>query len=137
MITYTISELKLILEKHSKWWDDEEGGECANLRGANLRGANLSGANLSGANLRDANLILVGQDIRGYLFWAYQGEGEILTIQAGCRKFVGIEAARSHWTERHKNDEVLHADCLSLVDRCEKMATVRGWKLEEAATVAA
>ena len=31
---------------------------------------------------------------------------------------------------RHLDDPVLHTDCLSLVDRCERMAAVRGWKLE-------
>ena len=54
-------ELNIILEKHYKWLNDEEGGERANLSGANLRCAdlryaNLSGANLSGADLRYANL---------------------------------------------------------------------------------
>ena len=60
------TKLKEILEKHSKWLLDEEGGEkadlCdadlrnADLCGANLRDANLCNANLSGADLCDANL---------------------------------------------------------------------------------
>ncbi len=50
-----------ILESHTKWLNDEDGGIRADLRGANLRDANLrranlSGADLSGADLRDANL---------------------------------------------------------------------------------
>ena len=45
-----------ILEKHRKFLNNEEGGECADLSSANLRGANLSSANLRGANLRGANL---------------------------------------------------------------------------------
>ena len=73
----TSIDLNEILDKHSKWLRNEEGGErwscaigadlsganlrLANLRRANLRraalsGANLSGANLSGANLSDADL---------------------------------------------------------------------------------
>ncbi len=49
-------ELKEILEKHALWFDDEDGGERANLSDANLSYANLSDANLRGANLSDANL---------------------------------------------------------------------------------
>ena len=101
----------------------------ANLSRANLSGAYLSGANLSRAYLSGANLILIGQDIRGYLFWATDDDGYI-TIRAGCRWFTGITAARVHWQNRHLGDPVLHADCLSLVQRCETMATARGWKLE-------
>ena len=62
----TQKELKMILDKHKKWLNNEEGGEKADLGGANLsraslrranlRGANLSRANLSRANLRGANL---------------------------------------------------------------------------------
>jgi len=101
----------------------------ANLSGANLSGANLRRANLSGADLRGAHLILIGQDIRGYLFWATEEDG-CITIRAGCRRFVGIAAARAHWQDRHQGDPVLHADCLSLMQRCETMATARGWRLE-------
>lgn len=49
-------ELNMILDKHEKWLNKEEGGEKANLGGANLRGAYLSGANLRGADLRRADL---------------------------------------------------------------------------------
>ena len=49
-------ELDEILAKHKKWFNGEDGGCCANLRGANLRGANLMGANLMEADLRGANL---------------------------------------------------------------------------------
>ena len=68
--------LNIILEKHQKWLNNEEGGERADLYGANLRCddlscadlrfanlsdtylryANLSCANLNGANLRGADL---------------------------------------------------------------------------------
>ena len=49
-------KLDEILEKHRKWLNNEEGGECANLQDADLEGADLEGANLRGANLRDADL---------------------------------------------------------------------------------
>ena len=57
----TPEELKRILNLHKKWLDNEEGGECADLRSANLSSANLRSANLrhadlSSADLRSANL---------------------------------------------------------------------------------
>ena len=57
----TYEELKIILEKHKRWINGEDGGERANLRESNLSGADLrlsdlSGADLSGANLRESNL---------------------------------------------------------------------------------
>jgi hypothetical protein len=42
----TKDELKTILEKHSVWLKDAEGGERADLSDANLSGADLSGADL-------------------------------------------------------------------------------------------
>jgi len=160
MKIFTTDELKEIFRKHLLWLEDDDGGEradlsnadlsnadlryadlryadlsnanlrYANLRNADLSNANLSNADLSNANLRNANLILIGQDIRGYLFWAFVGDSGTVEILAGCRHFVGISAARQHWSERHGGDVILHEDCLSLVDRCERMAKVRGWNLE-------
>lgn len=64
--------LDMIIEKHKKWVQNEEGGERANLCGANLRyvdlsGVNLSGAHLCGVDLSDTNLCgvnLSGADLR-------------------------------------------------------------------------
>lgn len=39
-------ELNMILDKHKKWLNSEDGGERANLSRADLCWANLSGANL-------------------------------------------------------------------------------------------
>ena len=117
---FTIDELEAIIVKHQAWLNDDDDGERANL----------SNANLSYANLSSANLILIGQDIRDYLFYGFKNDDDALVIRAGCRQFVGITAARQHWTERHTDDNILHEDCLSLVDRAERMAKVRGWKLE-------
>ena len=132
---FTIDELEAIIVKHQAWLNDDDDGERANLSNANLsyanlRYADLRYANLSNANLSSANLILIGQDIRDYLFYGFKNDDDALVIRAGCRQFVGITAARQHWTERHTDDNILHEDCLSLVDRAERMAKVRGWKLE-------
>ena len=56
-------DLKLVLDKHAKWLRGEDGGECANLRGADLRDADLLGADLRSANLPDADLR--GANLRG------------------------------------------------------------------------
>lgn len=74
----TNDELREILDKHSKWLRDEDGGEQANLieadlrdteplrgnlRYADLTGADLSHADLSCANLGDVNL--KGANLKG------------------------------------------------------------------------
>ena len=47
----TQEELNIILDRHKKWLNDEEGGERANLSGADLSEATLIGATLIGADL--------------------------------------------------------------------------------------
>ena len=59
---FTKKELAVVLKKHKKWLNNEDGGERANLSGADLSGTDLSEANLSGADLRWANLS--GADLR-------------------------------------------------------------------------
>ena len=49
-------ELDEILQLHKMWLNDEEGGKCADLRGADLQDADLRGADLRDADLRDADL---------------------------------------------------------------------------------
>ena len=49
-------KLKEILQKHSLWLRDEDGGEKADLRHCDLTRANLRDANLSSADLRYADL---------------------------------------------------------------------------------
>jgi len=46
MKQFSEQQLKDILDKHGKWLRNEEGGECADLRGANLSYADLSSADL-------------------------------------------------------------------------------------------
>ena len=48
--------LDMILEKHKKWVQIQEGGERANLCGVDLRYVDLRGVNLSFADLHDADL---------------------------------------------------------------------------------
>lgn len=156
----TANELTEILRLHELWLQDQKDGKRANLRYANLRYADLRYADLSYANLsyanlsyadlsyanlrsadlrsadlryadlRSANLLYIGQDIRGYLFYGWHDDNNVVVIRAGCHTFTGISAARDHWQNRHVGDDVLHDDCLSLVDRAERMAKVRGWLLE-------
>jgi hypothetical protein len=52
----TKDDLNTILEKHSLWLKDIEGGVRANLSHANLSHANLHHADLRGANLSHAGL---------------------------------------------------------------------------------
>ena len=64
----TASELLVILDRHKKWLNDEDGGSRADLSGADLSGADLSRADLSGADLSGADLsgaVLSGADLRG------------------------------------------------------------------------
>lgn len=56
------NELDKILENHKLWLNDE-GGACADLKGADLRDIDLRGIDLRGANLRYTDLR--GADLRG------------------------------------------------------------------------
>lgn len=56
MRTISYKKLQLILEKHKRWINGEDGGEQAYLRGADLSYANLRGANLRRADLNETNL---------------------------------------------------------------------------------
>ena len=100
-------KLQEIIESHGKWLKFEDGGKCADLRGAHLqgadlrcaylRGAHLQGAHLQGANLRDADLRdadlqgadLEGADLQGadlrcaYLRGAYLPDGIYQIVGCG------------------------------------------------------
>jgi len=73
-ITHNGQTLDVILEKHMKWVNQEDGGERADLQGANLQDADLRGAYLQDADLRSADLRsadLQGANLRGaYLQYA-------------------------------------------------------------------
>ena len=61
MKTITKQELQLVLELHTKWLNNEEGGERADLSGTNLRFADLTGTDLTDIDLRYADL----EDVKG------------------------------------------------------------------------
>ena len=52
----TQKELNMILDKHKKWLNNEDGGERANLRGADFGQVDLSRADLRYANLHGADI---------------------------------------------------------------------------------
>ena len=109
-------------------WADLPG---ANLRGANLSGAVLRGADLSGAalsevvlyeaNLRWAGLSEAtgihdaGHDLRGFRFVGVAGHPDGPMVAAGCR-WLTLAEARFHWSGRHTDNKLLHADCLARVE---------------------
>ena len=113
-------ELELILEKHRKWLNDEEGGECANLRNANLSGADLSYANLISANLRNANLrsaslsgvtlsnIIVNSNTTGY-FLACPEKGS----------FIGFKKVESYIIELEIPANAKRSSATTRKCRCE------------------
>ena len=60
-------EIRIVLEKHEKWLNNELGGIRADLSGADLYGLDLNGANLWGADLIRADLrvaYLIKADLR-------------------------------------------------------------------------
>ena len=60
-------EIRIVLEKHEKWLDNELGGIRADLSGEDIYGLDLRGANLYGANLIRADLrvaYLIKTDLR-------------------------------------------------------------------------
>ena len=60
-------EIRMVLEKHEKWLNNELGGIRADLSGADIYGLDLRGANLYGANLIRADLrvaYLIKADLR-------------------------------------------------------------------------
>ena len=70
----TQKELKMILDKHKKWLNDEEGGERADLRGAflfraDLRGADLRWAYLNGVCLGETDLREADLDYSCWPLW--------------------------------------------------------------------
>ena len=60
-------EIRIVLEKHEKWLNNELGGIRADLSGADIYGLDLRGVNLYGANLIRADLrvaYLIKADLR-------------------------------------------------------------------------
>jgi hypothetical protein len=107
-------KLNEILQKHSDWLDDIEGGVQADLRGANLRYVNLRYVNLRGANLIDAKLNGV------YLHGANLSGANLRGVDL---QFADLRGANLIYANlRHAN--LRHADLRS--------ADLRGADLEDA-----
>ena len=77
----TQEQIKGVLDKHKKWFNNAEGGERADLSYANLSRADLSYANLSRADLSGAKGMLLAAeymarvfscDERGYIVYRAQ-----------------------------------------------------------------
>ena len=126
----TKEEIAAVLTEHRAWQEDK-GGNRANLDGANLARANLARANLDGANLAGANLDganLDGAKINdktaigilrratradGYEFFLWHCQ-EGYFVKAGCR-FLDMEAARQHWTNTRQGT-ALGDESLDILD---------------------
>ena len=129
----TSSDLLAILASHMRYLAMEDGGVCADLRGADLSCANLRDANLRGADLRYANLsgdhvIDGGQRRDGYRFVAHVGEN-CMMIVAGCRYFT-LSQAHTHWAATRAGTDIGN-ETMAILDHIERIATLRGWKLTE------
>lgn len=105
------SKLKEILEKHKMWFNGEEGGERADLRGAKLRGVDLSEANLSGANLR-------GADLRGASLRGIYGIPAICCPEEGS--FIGFKKAGDYIVKILILDDAKRSSATSRKCRCSK-----------------
>lgn len=96
MKEYTQVELKLILEKHQKWLNNEKGGEKADLSSANLRSADLSYAI---SDLRFVSLSCLGSR-KGMTTYCFEYD----TIWCGCFKGT-LEEFEKKVNETHKNNK--------------------------------
>ena len=94
MKTYTVQEIKEILDVHDKWLHDEDGGERADLRGADLRGADLRGAYLRCAYLRGADLR--GADLRSADLQGAKYADEEMLVEYFC---IGPMGSRSDYLQ--------------------------------------
>jgi hypothetical protein len=108
--------LTTILEKHKKWLSYEDGGECANLRGANLCGADLHGANLRGANLREADLH--GANLRG----ANLREAD---LHGANLRGADLRGAKINWASHDLLAEILRQAAGDNIDQRKMAGLVR------------
>ena len=120
------TKLKEILEKHSKWLHDEEGGERANLRGADLYGADLREATLRGADLCEADLReadLCGADLREAKLdnIRYGDTTSFFALQCPEKgAFIGYKEARGKIIELEICADALRSSATTRKCRCSK-----------------
>ena len=109
----TQEELNVILDKHRKWLNDEEGGERANLNRANLYRADLGGANLCVADLNRANLYradLGGANLCG----ADLGGANLGRANLGRANLCGADLGRANLCEADLDEANLDYSCWPL-----------------------
>ena len=116
----TQKKLRKILDKHSKWLNEEDGGKRADLIGANLLGANLSFTDLRYANLSDAILNgsnLSGADLRCVdLRWsdlrgANLGGANLSGANLRDANFLGTHLRGADLTQADYTDTILNLQC--------------------------
>lgn len=123
----TQEELNMILDKHRKWLNDEEGGERADLCGADLSGACLGGANLSEANLSEADLSrsnLGGAD----LLKANLGGANLRGVELSEADLRGADLSEANLRRASLNGANLNGADLRMADL--RMADLRGANLD-------
>ena len=135
----TDDELRVIIERHERWLNGQEGGERANLCGADLRGANLTRTFLYRADLRNA-------DLRGaHLMGAYLAEAYLQNADLSGADLYGAHLCRANLADANlTNAELQHTNmsgsylidaCLSnanLTNVCLLRANLYGAKLYDA-----
>lgn len=91
-------KVKIILENHLKWLNDEPGGVRANLYNANLYNANLRNANLCDADLRGAKNVpfipMACPDFGSYVAFKKVSGNRIVKLE------IPADALRSSATSR-------------------------------------
>lgn len=108
----------------------------SDLRGANFTGADLRGARFVSADLRNANfadtcVTVLGEDSRGYVFYTMPH----IFIGAGCRMFLSVADAVSHWEDRHFGNKERREFIFSMIEKAtiakEQAKVVGGGMLSE------
>ena len=123
MMVVGMEELKLILENHKKWLNDNCDGMRANLRDvdlcyADLRNADLRYADLCDANLRDANLRYA--DLRD--------AENVPFIPYACPdfgKFIGYKKASGYIVELEIPEDAKRLSATTRKCRCNKAKVLR------------
>ena len=95
-------KLQEILDKHTKWLNNEAGGVRANLRYADLRDADLwraslQNSDLEGANLQGANLW--GTNLQSANLWG-------TNLQSANLRCANLRGARLNWANWHGVDGI-------------------------------
>ena len=131
----TQEKLDIILDKHRKWLNNEDGGERADLSGAYLYGvdfreADLRKANLSRADLRQADLNksdireadLSGADLSGAFL--YRADLKGANIDYSCLP-LWCGSLKAHFDDRQLKQIAYHLVCAGLHSKNASEGTKR------------